>query len=484
MAGLEGARLDHYHLLEQVGQGGMATVYRARDLRARRTVAVKVLSPTISGEKRFIRRFRREASLVSRLKHPHIVPVIDYGEAHGLAYLVMPFIYGDTLQARMNQGRITRQEAVRWIDQIAAALQFAHDQGVIHRDIKPSNILIDLAGDARLTDFGLARMVEGTSSLTGSALMGTPAYMSPEQARGQRLDARSDQYSFGVILYQLSTGRLPFEADSPMATALMHIQEPVPRPTRFNPDLPLPLERVILRALAKDPEERFPSVAALNQAFQAALQGDALESLRPTQTAMRRPAPEAPAWRRALRGLLGGLRSGWALGLGALALALVGALYLPTLVARPAAAPAPTAPPPTRVPATLALPTATLPPTPPPPVASVECPGLSLLGFRVQGNEVAWLLDNGLGEAVRLVNLVDFEAPAGNRALEEIRLGGETVFEGSAAQGEFAWLEGADRSVPAGQTEELRLRFAWEAAPTGYRFTLVFDNGCTLTGSW
>ncbi len=213
MPGLVGTTLDSYRLVDQIGQGGMSTVYRAVDTRTQQEVAVKALSPTISSDKRFVRRFRREAGLLFRLRHPNIVPVTDYGEAKGVVYLVMPLVLGDTLHDRLTQQKLSVPDLSRWIGQVSDALQFAHDQGVIHRDIKPANVMISRTGNALLTDFGLARLVEGSHSLTGSMLMGTPAYVSPEQGRGQMLDARSDQYALGVILYQIAAGRLPFEGD-------------------------------------------------------------------------------------------------------------------------------------------------------------------------------------------------------------------------------------------------------------------------------
>ena len=279
MAGLSGIRLDPYDLIEEIGRGGMATVCKAIDSRDGSEVAVKVLSPTISGDNRFVRRFQRESSLLADLSHPNIVPVIDYGESNGMVYMVMPFVEGDTLQMRIERGRIKKRDRERWIVQLADALRFAHEQGVIHRDVKPSNVLIDKSGNALLTDFGLAREVEGSNTLTGSMLLGTPAYMAPEQGRGAKTDARSDQYSFGVILYQLVTGKLPFEADSPMGTVLKHIQEPVPRPSRFVRDVSPALERVILKCLAKDPEYRYPSVGAFYQAYRAAREGASLSEL-------------------------------------------------------------------------------------------------------------------------------------------------------------------------------------------------------------
>jgi len=263
--------LGPYHLLEQVGRGGMATVFKAFHPEQERYVAIKVMSPGMAGEGQFSKRFRREAEVVMRLKHPHIVSVEGFGEEDGFVYLVMPLLKVGSLTDRLAKGALTPLEGARIMAQISDALQFAHDQGVVHRDVKPSNILMDETGNALLSDFGLAQIHDASVSLTGSALLGTPAYMSPEQARGETVDARSDQYSLGVILYQLSTGRLPFEADTPMAVLMKHINEPLP-PARMNsPNVPPAVERVILKATAKIPQERFASVGELNQAFQAAL---------------------------------------------------------------------------------------------------------------------------------------------------------------------------------------------------------------------
>jgi serine/threonine-protein kinase len=263
--------LGPYHLLEQVGRGGMATVFKAFHPEQERYVAIKVMSPAMAGEGQFSKRFRREAEVVMRLKHPHIVPVESFGEQDGFVYLVMPLLKVGSLADRLGKGALTPSEGARIMAQISDALQFAHDQGVVHRDVKPSNILMDETGNALLSDFGLAQIHDASVSLTGSALLGTPAYMSPEQARGETVDARSDQYSLGVILYQLSTGRLPFEADTPMAVLMKHINEPLPPARMKSPNVPPAVERVILKATAKLPQERFASVGELNQAFQAAL---------------------------------------------------------------------------------------------------------------------------------------------------------------------------------------------------------------------
>jgi serine/threonine-protein kinase len=249
----------------------MASVYKAYDPEADRLVALKVLSSDLAGDPRFSRRFRREAELVSQLSHPNIVPVWDYGEAEGHAYLVMPFIKVGNLADHLRRGRLSLEECTRLFDQVSSALDFAHRRGVVHRDIKPSNILLDEKGNALLTDFGLAQIQDASLSLTGSAMLGTPSYISPEQARGDEVDGRADQYSLAIILFELATGSLPFDAETPMAVILKHIQEPVPRPREINPRVPESIEQVILKATAKDPKYRFETVGEFNKAFKAAL---------------------------------------------------------------------------------------------------------------------------------------------------------------------------------------------------------------------
>ncbi len=271
MLGLIGKTLGHYQLLEQVGQGGMSSVFKALDLQGGGHVAVKILSPYIAHEHRFRARFAREVKLLRRLQHPNIVPVTDFGEADGLVYIVMPYIGTGTLQDRLQKGPLDVQTGARVAAQVAAALGVAHAMGVIHRDVKPSNVLLDQEGNALLSDFSFAHHQDASQNLTGSALIGTPAYMSPEQCRGEAIDGRSDQYSFGIMLYQLSTGKLPFEADTPMAVALKHVNEPLPRPREVNPNLPEQVDAVLIRALAKDRELRFASMDELNTTFQAAV---------------------------------------------------------------------------------------------------------------------------------------------------------------------------------------------------------------------
>ena len=266
-----GQIVGKYRILDWIGQGGMATVYKAWDLERQRLVAFKALFPFLTNDPSFRARFEREAKILHHLRHPNIIPVLDFGEAEGLLYLVMPYITLGSLRDRLDVGPVTVEQGSKIIRQIASALQFAHNRRVIHRDVKPSNILIDDNFNAWLSDFGFARMHDASMSITGSSLVGTPAYMSPEQILGHSTTPSSDQYALGVMLYQLATGHLPYEAETPMGLALKHATEPLPRPRAVNPKLPDAVEQVIVRALSKDGNFRYPSVTAFSDAFQAAL---------------------------------------------------------------------------------------------------------------------------------------------------------------------------------------------------------------------
>ncbi len=270
MRGIEGLTLGRYELGQRIAQGGMAEVYLGFDRRVKRQVAVKVL---YGRDESFVRRFEREALAVGALSHDHILPLYDFGEQRPWYYLVMPYVEGGTLREYLlRRKRLTLEEAASFTDQIASALQYAHDQGVMHRDVKPSNILLRPDGYAYLVDFGLAKAMMGGVALTNSgAMVGTPEYMAPEQSNGVN-DYRSDIYSLGVILYQMLTGRVPFTAESPVAVSLKHIQTMPTPPREINCDIPESVEAVILKALAKDPNERYQETQALSVAYWKALQ--------------------------------------------------------------------------------------------------------------------------------------------------------------------------------------------------------------------
>jgi serine/threonine protein kinase len=266
-----GQIVGKYRILDWIGQGGMATVYKAWDLERKSLVAFKALFPFLINDPSFRARFEREAKILHRLRHPNIIPLLDFGEAEGLLYLVMPFITLGSLRDRLEEGPVSVEQGSKIIRQIASALQFAHDRKIIHRDVKPSNILVDDDYNAWLSDFGFAHMHDASMSISGSSLVGTPAYMSPEQILGHTVTPSSDQYALGVVLYQLATGHLPYEAETPMGLALKHATEPLPRPRAVNPKLPDAVEEVIIRALSKDSNFRYPSVTAFSDAFQTAL---------------------------------------------------------------------------------------------------------------------------------------------------------------------------------------------------------------------
>ena len=272
MEDLTGKQFGHYQIVAPLGEGGMAAVYKAYQPSMERYVAVKVLPRHMSSSEEFVNRFRREARLLAQLQHPHILPVFDYGEADGYPYIVMPFVQSGTLAELLHKRQQKLSEVRRIMLQIGDALSYAHTRGMIHRDIKPSNVLIDERGNCLLTDFGLARMAEASTKITTSGtVMGTPAYMSPEQGAGSTIDHRSDIYSLGIIFYEMVTGRVPYTAETPIAIVFKHIQDPLPSARKLNPALPESVELVLLKALAKNPEDRYQTAEDLVQAIQRSI---------------------------------------------------------------------------------------------------------------------------------------------------------------------------------------------------------------------
>ncbi len=274
MENLTGKQFGIYVLGEALGEGGMATVYKAYQPTMKRYVAIKVLPRQMARSAEFSTRFKREARLLAQLQHPNILPIFDYGESDGYTYIVMPLMQSGTLADLLETRRLTLPEIQRILTQLADALGYAHTCGMIYRDVKPSNVLIDERGNCLLMDFGLARMTEATSRLTSSgAIMGTPAYMSPEQGSGPNVDGRSDLYSLGVMLYEMVTGKMPYTAPTPFAVIFKHILDPLPSPREVVPDLSHELEMVMLKSLAKKPADRYQTADEFIKALTDAISG-------------------------------------------------------------------------------------------------------------------------------------------------------------------------------------------------------------------
>jgi serine/threonine-protein kinase len=281
---MTGEQLGRYELIRELGRGGMAVVYLARDPHMKRQVAIKVLPRHFAFDPEFRARFLRESEAIVALEHPSIVPVYDYGEIDDQLYLVMRYMPGGSLADRMAKGSLPLKDIAAIFNRVGSALDAAHKSGMVHRDLKPSNILFDQWGEAHLSDFGIVKLAEGNSGFTSHMMVGTPAYMSPEQASGKgEVDGRSDVYSLAVILFQLLTNQLPFKADTPMGQAVAHIVEPVPNILKVNASLSPESDAVMRLALAKDPNERYQTAGALAEDV------GHLASGTPTLTATRRP---------------------------------------------------------------------------------------------------------------------------------------------------------------------------------------------------
>ncbi|HEU5244879.1 MAG TPA: Stk1 family PASTA domain-containing Ser/Thr kinase, partial [Gaiellaceae bacterium] len=310
-----------YRIQRKLGAGGMADVYLAEDQELGRRVAIKILNSRHGNDDQFIERFRREAKNAAALNHPNIVSIYDRGEAEDTYYIAMEFLDGRTLKELIvSRGAAPINVAVEYARQILSALRFAHRHGIVHRDIKPHNVLVDGEGRVKVTDFGIARA--GTSQMTETgSIVGTAQYLSPEQARGGEVDPRSDLYSLGVVLYELLTGKTPFDGETPVEIAMKHLSTAPKPPSKLRPEIPPELDMVVLRALAKNPDDRYQSADEMEADLERVARG-ATVSATTTDTAtrvMRRPETVAAA---------------------------VGAATAATMIAPPAPAAPPSAPPP------------------------------------------------------------------------------------------------------------------------------------------
>lgn len=271
-----GKRINgRYQILETIGGGGMANVYKAHDVILNRTVAVKVLRPQFSDDEEFIRRFRREAQAATSLSHPNVVNIYDVGEERNVYYIVMEYVDGLTLKQLIQQrGTLPIEETVNIMMQIASAIAHAHANQIVHRDIKPHNILISDKGEAKVTDFGIARAMTSATITHTNSVMGSVHYLSPEQARGGLVNEKSDIYSLGIVLYEMVTGRVPFSGDTAVSIAIKHLQTEVPSPKKYNPALPQSIENIILKATAKDPFHRYTNVREMESDLHTSLHPD------------------------------------------------------------------------------------------------------------------------------------------------------------------------------------------------------------------
>jgi serine/threonine protein kinase len=272
---LEGQNLGKYRVLEPLGRGGMARVYRAYHPQLDRYVAVKVLRSDLVEEKEFLARFQREARAVASLRHPNIVQVFDFDVQDDLYYMVMELMEGDTLATRLHEYRARGErmpwgEMIRILLDVLDGLAYAHSEGMIHRDVKPANVLLTKRGQAVLTDFGIAQIIGGTRYTVSGALMGTLVYMAPEQGLEGQCDVRSDIYSLGIVFYEMLTGEPPFDAETPLAILMKHVNDPLPLLRKTDPTIPKQFERVVLKALAKKPQDRHQSAGEMAEALHAA----------------------------------------------------------------------------------------------------------------------------------------------------------------------------------------------------------------------
>ena len=264
-------KFSRYEIREELGVGGMATVYRAYDPLFEREVALKILKRELLNDPQVLDRFERETKIVAKLEHAAIVPVYDVGHDNDQLFYLMRYMTGGSLSERILNGGMSSVEIAHIIQRIAAALDYAHDKGIVHRDLKPGNILFDEYNNPYISDFGIAKFAHAPIHLTSSGIIGTPTYMSPEQAQGEDVDGRSDIYSLGVILFEMLSGKTPFEATTPLVMAMKHATEPAPNILDINPNLPHGVDAVLEKVLAKDPNQRYSSAAEFANAFIATL---------------------------------------------------------------------------------------------------------------------------------------------------------------------------------------------------------------------
>lgn len=325
MSGLEstmqtpaGTTLGRYRLDGLIGRGGMAEVYRAWDTRLERVVAIKRVLPSLAGDTSFLERFLLEARAVAGLEHPNILPVYDYGEANGTPFIVMPCLEGGTLSSRIASAPLRPERTVEWIRQLAAALDFAHASGILHRDIKPGNVLLDGNDRPVLADFGLACMLEATSTMTATGvIIGTPLYLAPELAQGQRASTASDLYAFAALVYEMLSGRTPFEGETPVAVVHQHVTAPVPSIAARAVGLPVALDQPFTRALDKHPARRHTSCREFAEQVAAVLE----RRMQLTQPIVDEETPTIPV--ESAPDDAGARRRGRTLGLMAVGLSLV-----------------------------------------------------------------------------------------------------------------------------------------------------------------
>lgn len=273
MAGSIPKRLGKYEIIGEIGRGGFAAVYEAVDTTLDRTVALKALAPHLLWDPSFLERFQQEAKLAANLKHPNIVVIYEFGQLEGVVYITMEYLGGQNLAGLVRkEGALAPSRILRITSQVASALDYAHSKGLVHRDVKPSNMMIGAGDHVTVTDFGIAKAAAATALTTTGKIFGTPEYMSPEQAMGTReLDARSDNYSLGVVIYQMFAGQVPFTGETPLGVMRCHADEPPPPPSQINPAIPSAVEAILLKALAKERGERYQRAGDMALALEEAL---------------------------------------------------------------------------------------------------------------------------------------------------------------------------------------------------------------------